>query len=364
MPGPVLAGDRRASRASARRARGRSPGRGRSRRRAGGAAALEALEDPVALGRVHARPVVGDLDLGAARPSQPAVTVDRLAGRAVAERVVDEDPHDAGDRVRVAAAPARAVGRHDVERDAALLRPRARTRRRPRAPARPSSTASERSGTDASRRLRSSSSPARLESRSSSRRAPATCRLRVGECPRGRRAGPPRAAPSCPGASSAGCAARARRWPRTSAGRPPAGAAPPACARTRARGRRPRRGRRRAAGGASTTPSWLIRTAAPRRRPRRRSSVLESATASAIATSSPTAAGRQQRVAELLDRGGDLGQPPLDDEHADDPVVAEQPHADAHDVAAHVGRRRARALRVQGHERGAAWSTRRCSCRR
>ena len=39
---------------------------------------------------------------------------------AVAQRVVDQDPHHAGDRVRVAAAPARAVGRDDLDRGVAL----------------------------------------------------------------------------------------------------------------------------------------------------------------------------------------------------------------------------------------------------
>jgi hypothetical protein len=67
--------------------------------------------------------------------------------------------------------------------------------------------------------------------------------------------------------------------------------------------------------------------------------VLDSATASG--------AGRQQRVAQLLDGGRDLREPPLHHEHADHAVLAEQPHADPHDVALHVGRGRAGAQRPQ-----------------
>ena len=110
-----------------------------------------------------------------ARPAaQPAVRrIGSPRGR-VAERVVEQDPHHAGDRVRVAAAPARAASGGTTSSSTSRSSARSANSAATARASSPSSTGSERSGTDASRRLRSSSSPARLESRSSSRRARAT----------------------------------------------------------------------------------------------------------------------------------------------------------------------------------------------
>ena len=210
-------------------------------------------------------PVVGDRDRRPRPVARVRLHAHRRAARAVAQRVVEQDPHHAGDRVGIAAAPARPAGQHDVDRRSARSRARSSNSAATARTISPSSTGSERSGTAASRRERSSSSPASAESRLSSVRASATWRRRVGARRAGPRAGPPRAAPSCPGASSAACAARARRSRRTRAARPPGGAAPPACGRARARGRRPRRGASSCGVGASG-PSSVIRSAAARRR--------------------------------------------------------------------------------------------------
>ncbi len=68
----------------------------------------------------------------------------------------------------------------------------------------------------------------------------------------------------------------------------------------------------------------------------------------------PDRAGGEQSVAHLLDRGGDLGQPPFDDQHAHGPLRAEQADPDPHDVALDVGGGGLRAQGAQRHERGAA----------
>ena len=224
--------------------------------RAGGRAAVEALEDVLALLGRDARAAVGDRRASPWRSSRSTLHTHRLAGRPVAQRVVEQDAHDARDRVGVAAAPAaaRRAGRRRSRRRARARA--ARTRRPPRARSRRARPARSAAGTAASRRERSSSSLGQ-------RRQPAQLAPRVGDLLAGRRsrstrrrAGPRRAAPSCPGASSAACAARATRWRRTSAARPPGGAAPPACAPS-ARARSPtssrpvvaRRGRVRALPG-------------------------------------------------------------------------------------------------------------------
>src|SRR4051794_18563851 len=61
--------------------------------RAGGAAAVEALEDVLALLGRDARPVVGHLDADVAALPRGAQR-HGLAGRAVAQRVVEQDPDD------------------------------------------------------------------------------------------------------------------------------------------------------------------------------------------------------------------------------------------------------------------------------
>ena len=209
------------------------------------------------------------------------------AAAAVAQRVVDQDPHDAGDRVGVAAAPARAVGRDDLDRGVALAGAQPELGRH---------GARELAELDRLRAQRDRGvEPREVEQLLGERRealqlAPrgGDLALRVGDVGAARRRGPPRAAPSCPGASSAACAARATRSPRTRAAPTPGGAAPPACARARGRGRRPRRGRcraasrrsgprsrsaarRRAGGRAGAAACWRAGTRArPRRAGRRR----------------------------------------------------------------------------------------------
>ena len=86
---------------------------------------------------------------------------------------------------------------------------------------------------------------------------------------------------------------RGRR--RTPAARPPGGAAPPASPRACGRGRRPRRGRGRA-GGAASGPSAATRTAAARRRARRRDSVVDSADAEHDRDDEADAGGGDERA--------------------------------------------------------------------
>ena len=81
------------------------------------AAALEALEDPLAILAAHAGAVVGDRDVRVVAVVLGAHDDRRVLGR-VAQRVVDEDAHDPGDGVGVAAAPAGAGRPRDVEVDA------------------------------------------------------------------------------------------------------------------------------------------------------------------------------------------------------------------------------------------------------
>ena len=82
---------------------------------------MEPLEDPVALLGGDARAAVGHRDPGLAVAGTGA-DHHRLAARAVAERVVEQDPHDARDRVGVPAAPARGLGEDDLDRGRALPR--------------------------------------------------------------------------------------------------------------------------------------------------------------------------------------------------------------------------------------------------
>ena len=266
------------------------------------AAAVEALEDVLALLVRDARAAVGDRRRVAALVALGERRAIGSPRGAVAQRVVEQDAHDARDRVRVAAAPARAVGRHDVDR-----RRRARAARSSNSAATarassPSSTGSERSCTAASSRERSSSSLGE-------RREPPQLAARVGDLAlgvvdvdAGRRAGPPRAAPSCPGASSAACAARATRSRRTRAARPPGGAAPPACARARGRGRRPRRGRSsRGVGDVRALGDDPQRGRAQARRGGA-AACWRARAPSATATSEADAAAAQQRVAHLARR--------------------------------------------------------------
>ena len=87
--------------------------------RRGGATTVEALEDVLALLGRDPGPVVGDRDARAA-VAQRRIDHDRLAGRPVPKRVVEQDPHDARDGVGVAAAPAPVSGRVDLELDVPL----------------------------------------------------------------------------------------------------------------------------------------------------------------------------------------------------------------------------------------------------
>ena len=146
-----------------------------------------------------------------------------------AQRVVEQDAHDPGHRARVAARPARARRRHDLERDARARRRAARTPRRPRGTARRAPPARVRSGI-------AGVQPAEVEQLGGEVRQAPQLRLRArrpGAAASSRSSapvvrGPRRAARACPAARSAACAARARRSPRTRAAPPPGGAAPPA----------------------------------------------------------------------------------------------------------------------------------------
>jgi hypothetical protein len=82
---------------------------------------VEALEDVLALLRRDARPLVGDRDAGGARGGGRG-DGDHLPLRAVAERVVEQDPHHARDGVGVAAAPAALGRRHHAQLDVELAR--------------------------------------------------------------------------------------------------------------------------------------------------------------------------------------------------------------------------------------------------
>ena len=85
------------------------------------AAAVEALEDQLAVVLVDPGPAVGDLD----RRVHAVVRghdADGLALGRVAQRVVDEDAHDARDGARVPGRPARAGRGLDAELDAAVAR--------------------------------------------------------------------------------------------------------------------------------------------------------------------------------------------------------------------------------------------------
>src|SRR3954468_7452086 len=82
---------------------------------------MEALEDQLAILGRDAGTAVADLDrrlLAVVRRDDP----DRLARRRVAQRVVDEDAHDARDGAGVARRPARARRRLDEDLAVALAR--------------------------------------------------------------------------------------------------------------------------------------------------------------------------------------------------------------------------------------------------
>ena len=305
-------GQRERCRPCARRARGRSRGRARSRPRRRGAAAVEALEDPLALLRRDARPAVGDLDgdrVGALRRGH----ADRLAA-AVAQRVVDQDPHDAGDRVGVAAAPAR-------RRSAGP--PRARSRARPRAARTPPPP---RAPARRARPPRSASAPRRraargraaprpgVESRSSSRRAIATWRCASARSSR----------PSCRSSSSSSIvpwsivsgvrssceavatnARRADSWRRSSS-----------CMRAERAGEvadlvvaRVARHRDGRALGGDPQRGGAQPAEAPQQRAGQRDRERDR-------DEQADAGGREQRAADLLDGVGDLGQAAPGDDHA------------------------------------------------
>ena len=129
----------------------------------------------------------------------------------------------------------------------------------------------------------------------------------------GRRAGPPRAARSCPAARSAACAARARPLRRTSAAPPPGGAARAASWPGPGRGRRPRRGRRRAGSGRRSPP----RRRAPRRRAGARGAgrCRWRADAEQDRDGEADRGGCEEGVADLVHGGGDVGELLLRDEH-------------------------------------------------
>ena len=119
---------------------------------AGGvAAALEALEDQLALVRGHARALVADAELTAGSPLRGS-TAHLGPGRADADRVVEQDAQDPGDAAGVAQRPHRA-GRV-VERGVRSPRsavPSSNSASTARLSS-PSSTGSERSSTCASMR--------------------------------------------------------------------------------------------------------------------------------------------------------------------------------------------------------------------
>ena len=210
---------------------------------AGGRAALEALEDPLALGRRDAGAVVAHAQLRPP-PSAAATSTSTLESAGATRSALSS-------RMRTirATAPGSAcaqqgrAGGWTLELAPRLLGARqlelggdgAGTARRAR-PARCAARPRRRGGSGRAGRRRGARAAATAPARSSRARAR----------PRGRaarRAGRPRAARASRRARRAACAARARRWPRTRGGRPPGGAAAPACPRTRASARRSRRGR-------------------------------------------------------------------------------------------------------------------------
>ena len=323
-----------------------------ARLRAGAAPALEALEDLLALRRMHARAAVGDLDvrLGGVAADRHA---DGLAHRGVAQRVVEQDADDAGDGVRVAAAPARARRRDDVELDVALFgaqpelgRDRARElaeldrlraqRHRRVEPAEVQQLAREAGepqqlaagARDLGLGVGDVQAVVREVLLEQLHRALQHRQRRAQLVRGGRHEGPPRLL--LPSQLLLHAPERAREVADLVASlvvlergvgdallRDPHGrrAQPPEPAQQRARQRDGERHRHQQADRARG----------------------------------------QQCVAHLVDRGRDLGQAPLDDEHADDAaLVAEQPHPDPDHVALDVGRRRARALGVQRGQHGAA----------
>ena len=169
-------------------------------------AAVEALEDVLALLGRHARAAVGDAHRDA-RADVVGADLDRLAARRVAQRVVDQDPDDARAGRRIGARPARA-GRVDLERDLALAGAQRELRR---------DGARDLAQLDRLRaQLHGGVEAREVEQLGRQHRQPPQLAARALDLllgvGRGRRprAGPRRAAPSCPGASSAACAARAR----------------------------------------------------------------------------------------------------------------------------------------------------------
>ena len=199
---------------------------------AAAAAALEALEDQLALVGEHAGPAVADLELGVDRlvAVDGQRDLDRPGGRRAAARC------RAGSARSAQRCRGRPVPSTTCRRRSSGSRPSRSPARRSNsaATARASSHELDRLAAQldaASSRLRSSRSVARFASRRDCSRAcvdPIAGVLDVDRIAlRGRRP----AARACRRATSAACAARAMRWRRTPAVRPPAYAAGRACRR-------------------------------------------------------------------------------------------------------------------------------------
>ena len=212
----------------------------------------------------------------------------------MAQGVVEQDAHHAGHGARIAAAPARPGRRGDLEVDLALGGAQLELGRHGAA------QLAQLDGLLAQRHV--GVEPAEVEQLAGQARQAPQLALGTEDLAPGvllverlRRAGPPRAARSCPAARSAACAARARRSRRTSAAPPPGGAARAASWPAPGRGRRPRRGRRRAGSVHRCPPR---RRAPPPPAGERADGRCRSpgAMPSRTATSSPTAAAARNAV--------------------------------------------------------------------
>ena len=250
----------------------------------------------------------------------------RRPARAVAQRVVEQDPHDARDRVRVAAAPARPLGQDRRDRGRALARAQLELGRH---------RADDLAQLHRLRAQRHGGVQAReVEQLARERREPVELRARVVDLAQrvelvepAASGCPPRAAPSCPGASSAACAARARRS-TTNARRAPSWRRSSSCMRASARARSPTSSRRSSCGVGASGPSRVIRRAigaqagepAQQRRGER--------DREQHGDEQADDGGDQEARAHLLDERRSLGQLAVGDEHRGRAVaVAEQRHA-------------------------------------
>ena len=209
-------------------------------------AAVEALEDAVALLRAGSRGPRSATVMTAWPALGVRLDPHRRAARPVAQRVVEQDAHHARDRVGVAAAPARPVGQDRRDRGRALTRAQLELGR---------DGAHDLAQLDRLRAQRHGGVEAReVEQLARERRQPVELGARVVHLAQRVELVEPARADVLLEQLHRALEHRQRRAQLVRGGRDeraprasPGGAAPPACASARARGRRPRRGGRRAA---------------------------------------------------------------------------------------------------------------------